>query len=130
MSKGKILVVDDEADVRELMTVVLETAGYEVNELDCGKGVIDFVAAAPPDLIVLDVTMPVMDGMAVLELLRIDPTARTIPVLMASAQNQESTMRRARDLGANDFLVKPWVDGELEWRVAECLAQAEGRQAA
>ncbi len=119
----RILVVDDEVDVRSLMVIVLEGAGHEVEEFETGYGVMEKVQAFRPDVIVLDVTMPQIDGLMVLERLKSDPRTAGIPVLMASAQGQKSTMMKAKQLGAFDFMVKPWVDGELEWRVQECLKQ-------
>lgn len=124
MATVKVLVVDDEEDVRSLMVIVLETANYDVMEMESAHGIMDKVREFMPDAIVLDVTMPEIDGLAVLEQLKADTATRHIPVLMASAQGQKSTMMKARELGATDFMVKPWVDGELEWRVQECLKRA------
>ncbi len=126
----RVLVVDDEPDVRALMVLVLNDAGYETDELGSGAGVIEKALAFSPDVIVLDVTMPGLDGFAALELLRNDSSTATIPVLMASAQGQRGTIVKARDLGATDFMVKPWDDGELEWRVGECLERGQDEQIA
>lgn len=117
----KTMVVDDEVDVRSLMVIVLEGEGYEVMEMESGVGIMENIHEFRPDVIVLDVTMPDVDGMAVLEQVMADPSTDKIPVLMASAQGQKSTMLKAKELGATDFMVKPWVDGELEWRVQECI---------
>jgi len=118
---ARVLVVDDEVDVRELMTLVLEAAGYAVSVMTSAIGIVEEATASHPDLIVLDITMPEIDGLEALRLLKSSAQTRHIPVLMASAQGQRNTMLKARDLGASDFVVKPWADGELEWRVNECL---------
>ncbi len=129
MSKVKVLVVDDEMDVRSLMVIVLEGAGFKVSEMESGAGIMEKVAQLQPDVIVLDITMPAVNGLVALEQLKKDPATAGIPVLIASAQGRKSTMLEAKRLGATDFMVKPWVDGELEWRVQECLNRAREQTA-
>lgn len=126
----RILVVDDEIDVRALMVIVLESAGFEVSELESAHNLMDKVLEWKPSVIVLDVTMPQVDGLTVLKQLKEDSSTRHIPVLMASAQGQKSTLLRAKELGATDFMVKPWGDGEFEWRVQECLKRSGNQEAA
>ena len=124
MGLAKVLVVDDEVDVRMLMEIVLSDADYDVESVESAETILEDVARVEPDIIVLDLTMPNVDGLTALRMLREQPATGSLPILVASAQAQKSTMLQARELGANDFLVKPWSDGELEWRVAECLKQA------
>lgn len=125
----KILIVDDEQDVRSLMVTVLEDAGYPVAELSSATQIVEKAIEIRPDVIVLDITMPYIDGFAALTLLKSDQRTSGIPVLMASARGQKDMFEKARELGATDFLVKPWETGELEWRVGEC-AKRRDQQAA
>lgn len=120
-----ILVIDDENDVRNLMIAVLTEAGYRVSGWDCAIDLNELVHAVKPDLIVLDLTMPEVDGFTALENLKSDPVTAPVPVVIASAQAQRETMIRARDLGATDFIVKPWDDGEIEWRIGSILGLIE-----
>ena len=120
-----ILVVDDEDDVRNLMVAVLSEAGYSVIDINSAVGIVDQVRASRPDLIILDLTMPVVDGFSALHQLKTDPGLANIPVVIASAQAQKETLIRARDLGAADFIIKPWADGEVEWRVGSIFGLIE-----
>lgn len=121
----KILVVDDELDVRSLMVTVLEDAGHQVAELGSGSRIVETVIEFSPDVVVLDITMPHFDGFASLGLLKADPKTAGVPVLMASARGQREMMVKAMELGATDFMVKPWDTGELEWRVGECAKRGD-----
>ena len=116
-----VLVVDDESDVRKLIVTALVEAGYNVADLDSAVGLFDIVLESSPDLIVLDLTMPEIDGLGALNELKSDPRTAHVPVVIVSAQAQRETMIRARDLGATDFIHKPWDDGEVEWRVGNIL---------
>ena len=76
-----------------------------------------------PDIILLDVMMPVMDGLQVLRVLKGDPATCTTPVIMVSAKSQEQEVREAKDAGAWDYLVKPWEPGDVEAKVARAQDQ-------
>jgi len=104
----RILVVDDSAIGREIVARVLAT-GYDVIKAASGKEALDAIGANPPDMVILDLLMPDMDGFAVLSRLREE--ANPVPVFVLSADIQKSTRARVVDLGAVDLLNKP-VDPE------------------
>jgi CheY-like chemotaxis protein len=120
-----ILVVDDENDARNLMVAVLTEAGYRVRDLRSAVGLTEVACSSRPDLIVLDLTMPEVDGFTALASLKSNPVTAYIPVVIASAKAQREILIQARDLGAGDFIVKPWEDGEVEWRLANILGLVE-----
>lgn len=101
------------------MVTVLEDAGYAVVDLSSAAQVVEKVIEISPAVIVLDITMPHIDGFTALTLLKSDQRTSGIPVLMASARGQKVVIEKARNPGAIDFLVKPWENGELEWRVGK-----------
>ena len=114
----KILVVEDESDIRELLVDILRDSGYDVVEAGDGGAALDVVNQERPDIILLDVMMPVMDGFQVLKLLKGDPVTRSTPVIMVSAKSQEQEVCDAKREGAWDYLIKPWEAGEVEAKVA------------
>ncbi|MDA1257352.1 MAG: response regulator [Chloroflexi bacterium] len=126
----KILVVDDEPDVRDLLANLLADAGYEIEEMTDGRDIVARATSWRPALIILDLTMPNVDGFEALKLLKADPRTAGIPVIVASAQTQKETLVSVGDLGAADFLVKPWEPGEAEWRVGQCLKLCSEERAA
>ena len=125
----RVLVVDDEQDVRALLVTVLEDAGHHVYELESGLRIVEKTIEFSPDVIVLDITMPSVDGFVALANLKSDPNTRNVPVLMASARGESEMLVKARELGAADFMLKPWEDGELEWRVGECAKRGHQQAA-
>ena len=106
--RHKILVVDDEADVLLLCRVNLEFEGYEVVEAGDGEAAIRKVAAERPDVILLDVMMPKMDGWQVLAALKADPDTADIPVVMLTAKVQDQDQIRGWSGGAADYITKPF----------------------
>ena len=106
--RHKILVVDDEADVLLLCRVNLEFEGYEVVEAGDGEAAMRKVAAERPDVILLDVMMPKMDGWQVLAALKADPETADIPVVMLTAKVQDQDQIRGWSGGAADYITKPF----------------------
>ena len=101
-----VLVVDDDPQITKPLARLLKMEGYDVY---CAANAIMAMAQAlhhQPDIILLDVAMPPMDGLTFLFLLRDKPYGRTVPVIVVSGQEDESTIRRARNLGVNDYLIK------------------------
>ena len=121
MSPRRVLVVDDEADIRSLVRELLERAGYEVDEAPDGKQGLRALYAGAPDLVVLDVTMPELDGFATLERIR---DLSDVPVLMLTARGQELEKVRGLKGGADDYVVKPFGRQELLARVQALLRRA------
>jgi DNA-binding response OmpR family regulator len=126
MSEGKtILVVDDEPRYLRLMEVNLNTEGYKVITAPDGQQAIDRTAAEKPELILLDVMMPVMDGFTACERIR---EFSTVPIIIITAKGEERDRVRGLDAGADDYIVKPFSAQELLARVRAVLRRAERQQ--
>ncbi len=110
----KILVVDDEAEIRDVLRLYLEKDGYEVVEAADGMEALEVCKRAKPDLVILDIMMPGIDGYRVLRNVRENSN---IPVIMLSAKNSDSDKILGLDLGADDYIVKPFVPLEAVARV-------------
>jgi two-component system, OmpR family, KDP operon response regulator KdpE len=114
----KVLVVDDEPQIRRLIKVSLEGHGYQVIEAADGKAGVDQVLSSKPDIFLLDLGLPDMDGKKVIQLVR---EWSTIPIIILSARDQETEKVEALDMGANDYITKPFGVGELMARIRVCL---------
>lgn len=117
----RVLVIDDEADVRLLYRVNLRHAGFEVLEADDGDRGIEAALAQPPDAVVLDLMMPRTDGFEVLRALRSDPVAREIPVIVLTADVRTDDHRRCYELGADDVITKPFAPEALIQGISRVL---------
>jgi two-component system alkaline phosphatase synthesis response regulator PhoP/two-component system response regulator VicR len=109
----KILVVDDERPIVRLVQVNLEHAGYEVVAAYDGKEALEKVEQEKPDLIILDVMMPQMDGFEVMQRLQANPKTRDIPVIMLTAKAQDADVFRGWQSGVTLYLTKPFSPFEL-----------------
>jgi len=109
----KILAVDDEKHIVRLVQVNLERAGYEVVTANDGKEALQKVQDENPDLVVLDVMMPYMDGFEVLQNLRRNPATREIPVIMLTAKAQDADVFKGWQSGVDCYLTKPFNPMEL-----------------
>jgi len=123
----RILVVDDEPQIQRFLKPALKAAGYDVVEAATGSEALKAVATAAPDLIILDLGLPDMDGKDVLTSLR---GWTTIPVIILSARERESEKIAALDLGADDYIEKPFGIGELTARIRTALRHRERAAAA
>jgi DNA-binding response OmpR family regulator len=110
---SKILLVEDDAMLLDVMHNILEAEGYEIYPASNGKQALDLFVSIKPDLIVSDIMMPEMDGFALLESVRVMPTGVTVPFLFLSALSQRGDVSRARLLGVDDYLFKPFDAAEL-----------------
>jgi len=119
--RAVILVVDDNEDNRDMLARRLRRQGYDVRTVAGGRAALTALAEAPADLILLDVMMPDLDGYAVLERLKADPALRDIPVLMISALDELDSVVRCIQLGAEDYLGKPFEPVLLQARIGACL---------
>ena len=117
----RILVADDDEDILALVTTVLERDGYKVVAARDGAAAVAAAAQQRPDLAVLDVSMPELDGLEVLRRLRADPGTSDVPVVMLSARVQEDDVKTGFETGANAYVQKPFSPRELSDRVAELL---------
>lgn len=118
MNNGTILIVDDEAQIRKMLTITLQSNGYKVVEADNGKDALKSVASYPPDLILLDLGLPDQNGQDILKHVR---EWFTNPIIILSVQSNENDIVTALDGGANDYLVKPFRTGELLARIRSAL---------
>ena len=114
-----VLVVDDEEDIRDALVAELEGAGYDTVMLENGENIVHTVLETRPDVIVLDLMMPKVNGYEAISLLKDEPRTHRIPVIVASAATRNGILAAVRELGAIDFLPKPWGEGELIWRIEQ-----------
>jgi DNA-binding response OmpR family regulator len=119
----RILVADDDADIRELVAFKLESAGFEVTAVGDGRAALDQARADPPDLIVLDLMMPRLTGLEVCAALQAEPATERVPVILLTAKAQESDVTRGFDVGAVDYMIKPFSPRELLSRVQAVLGR-------
>jgi len=119
---ARILIVDDSTDVRLALATILEDAGHEIVEAEDGDQVFDLAIEQKPDLVLLDVAMPRVNGFDALATLKADTRTSPIPVIMVTAKGRPEDMAMARSLGAVEYITKPWADGDVELRVDWALA--------
>jgi two-component system alkaline phosphatase synthesis response regulator PhoP len=123
MSRKRILLIDDEADIREVAMLALETGGdYEVFEADGGRHGIQLASELRPDLILLDVMMPELDGPSTLAALQLRDDSRQIPVVFLTAKVQAAERRDLAALGARGIIAKPFDPMLLADEVAELVS--------
>ncbi len=108
MGKEKILVVDDEEDILELVRHHLKREGYEVRCAESGEQALQIAKSEPLNLIILDLMLPGIDGLEVTRLLKGDPRTQHIPILMLTAKGEESDVVAGLELGADDYVTKPF----------------------
>lgn len=118
---ARVLVIDDEPQIRRALRAGLERGGHNVTLAESGEQGLDAAAAAPPDLVILDLAMPGLDGFGVCEELRRWSKA---PIIVLSVRDEEDDKIRALDLGADDYLTKPFGIGELMARVRANLRRS------
>ena len=116
-----ILVVDDEDDLRRLLTTLLKEAGYETIVAADGAEAVALAQEHKPDLITLDIAMPIMDGYQTFEVLKADEDTAAIPVIMITAFGMTHDRARAMSLGVRDFISKPYEPDEVALRVGWAL---------
>ena len=121
---ARILVVEDDPDIAELLVHYLENAGHAVHRLSSGSDVLPHLRHAPADLVVLDLMLPGLDGMAVCDLLRRDTTTSHLPIIMLTARGEEADRVAGLERGADDYVTKPFSPRELVARVAARLRRA------
>ena len=122
---ARILIVEDSPDIAALLKHYLQRAGHDVDVLSAGTDVLPRAKAVAPDLIVLDLMLPGMDGLLVCQALRSDRTTAGIPVIMLTARGEESDRVRGLELGADDYVTKPFSPKELVARIAAMLRRVE-----
>ena len=126
MEAKRILVVDDEARVREMLEFRLRLFGYEVLTAANGSEALDVAASEKPDLVLLDVMMPELDGFQVCSRLKQNEATKNIPVVMLTAKAEAKDVTRAFNSGAEDYVVKPYDPVVLQQKVVQNLRGAAG----
>jgi two-component system, OmpR family, alkaline phosphatase synthesis response regulator PhoP len=121
MTRERILVVDDEEDLLELVNYNLSREGYRVDTVGTGEAALTSARRNMPDLIVLDLLLPNVDGLEVCRLLKNDPQTKTIPIIMLTAKGEESDMVTGLELGADDYMTKPFSPRVLLARIKAIL---------
>ena len=119
--KKKILVVEDEPHRIKLISFILKSSGYDVIEAEISAAGLKKAKAEKPDMIILDVMMPKMDGFEVAKKLKADPATRNIPILMLSSKAQFEDKMKGIDSGATDYITKPFDREELLQKIEELL---------
>jgi CheY-like chemotaxis protein len=123
MPPPTVLIADDDAVSVYLLRHCLTNAGFAVCCALDGREALALMAEEAPDLVILDVMMPVMDGLEVLRRAKADPVLRTIPVIMVTSREQDADILEAVKIGAADYVVKPFVPTEFMTRVARIIAE-------
>jgi two-component system cell cycle response regulator DivK len=118
----KILIVEDHADMRELLTWQIELMGFLPISAKHGKEGVEKAVAEQPNLILLDIMMPGMDGWEAARTLRANPETKDIPILAATALFRDSDLKSCLDAGCNGYIVKPFTFQELQGKVREFIA--------
>jgi DNA-binding response OmpR family regulator len=129
-SPPRILVVDDEPDLRSVLRFSLEAERFEVIEAADGEEGLKMACEQHPDLVLLDLMLPRMDGYKVCRALKFDDRYRNIPVFILSARSGETDRRLALELGADAFVIKPYDLKDLVSRIRERLRQSPAADAA
>jgi DNA-binding response OmpR family regulator len=127
---AKILVVDDHAEIREALGAILEEEGHQIIHAENGLVALDKANKEMPDVILLDIAMPQMDGLETLRRLKGDAKTEPIAVIMVTAQGDRHAMVRAVQLGTRDYITKPWETGEVEMCVNWALKAKARAEAA
>jgi DNA-binding response OmpR family regulator len=125
MTKKKILIVDDEPDVRDVIRIILESENYETQEASNGAEGLEKISKRPPDLIILDFMMPKMNGPDVCQALKKDLLLRHIPIIMLTGRGELADKVKGINAGADDYILKPFEPTELLARVKMSLRRAE-----
>jgi two-component system phosphate regulon response regulator PhoB len=130
MAKEKILVVDDEEDILELIRVNLSREGYNIRCTGTGESAIKTIKTEPVDLIVLDLMLPGIDGFTVAQRIKDDPRVQHIPIIMLTAKGSESDVVAGLEIGAEDYITKPFSPRILLARIHTVLRRRNSGKSA
>jgi DNA-binding response OmpR family regulator len=120
---ARILIAEDEPDIRELVAFILRFAGYEVNTAANGEEAVQLATQSIPDLILLDVRMPRMSGYDVCRLLKANTAVKDVPIVFLSAKGQVREIMAGIEVGAEEYLLKPFAPDQLTERVRSILSK-------
>ena len=119
-----VLVAEDELRIREVLVDTLLDAGFDVIEAGDGEEALDRIRSDHPDVLLLDLTMPKLDGFQVMESLKEDPGSLSLPVVLLTAMPAHAGEKQAFDLGVCHYLTKPWEEGDVEAAIRVALREA------
>lgn len=122
MKKGKILVVDDEVNITQILEFSIGSEGYEVITAQNGEDAIDKARREQPDLIILDIMMPKIDGYEACRILKANPLTKNIPVVLLTAKGRDIDKRLGYEVGATDYIIKPFSPNKLVDRIHQLLS--------
>ncbi|MBL0057656.1 MAG: response regulator transcription factor [Elusimicrobia bacterium] len=125
MLKKRIMVVDDDKDIRRLVESILGKEGFVTVGAESGSDALKKIQNSKPDLIILDLQLPDKDGFEICKILRADPATRTIPVVFLTVQNLDSYKIAGLEIGADDYITKPFNQTELVARIKAVLRRVE-----
>src|SRR5215510_8184888 len=120
---AKILIAEDERDIRDLVAFTLRFAGHEVFAASNGEEAVQMAPQVNPDLILMDVRMPRMTGYEACKVMKASPDLKDIPVVFLTARGQETEIQQGLDVGAEEYLLKPFAPDQLTARIKEILAK-------
>ena len=121
MTKGRIFVVEDDADIAELVAHHLRREGFKIKVFHSGGDVMELVRQQPPDLVVLDLMLPGLSGLEICRMMRAEAAIATVPIIMLTARAEEEDRVHGLELGADDYLTKPFSPRELIARIRAVL---------
>src|SRR3954468_9355791 len=122
---SRVLVVEDDRDIAELIVHYLQKAGHTAEIVGTGNAALPRAKDNPPDLLILDRMLPGMDGLLVCQALRAEPATAAIPIIMLTARGEEAERIQGLELGADDYVTKPFSPRELMARVAALLRRTQ-----
>jgi two-component system alkaline phosphatase synthesis response regulator PhoP len=125
MKKGKILVVDDEVNITQILEFSIGSEGFEVITAQNGEEAIERARRERPDLIILDIMMPKIDGYEACRILKANPLTKNIPVVLLTAKGRDIDRRLGYEVGATDYIVKPFSPNKLVERIHRLLSCAK-----
>jgi len=129
-SQKRILIIEDDVGFRNLLRIQLSLAGYTLEAVEDGAEAGKALLERPPDLVLSDLGVPLLDGFELLSLVRADAKTASIPVILLSGRSDDDSVSKAMKLGAADFLVKPVRLEDLLNSIQLCLAKADTKAAA
>lgn len=123
MAKQKILIVEDEESLLKLESILLTSKGYQVEGVATGTAALDAIKADPPDLVLLDIMLPEMDGFEVCQRIKQDEATKHIPVIMLTAKKTREDMSRGEKVGADWYITKPFKSAMVIETIQRFLAR-------
>jgi two-component system phosphate regulon response regulator PhoB len=129
MTATRVLVVEDEPDIAEVMQFNLERAGFAVEVESRGDSALEAIRKRPPELVVLDLMIPGLDGLELARILKRDPATARLPLVMLTAKGEELDRIVGLELGADDYIAKPFSPREVVLRIKAVLRRRQGAEA-